>query len=248
MGASACVMKDYTEADFKVIITNTFGKPAASKFYMRYKNKKGIVTKDKIDIIVKKAKDVFLSHNWGKDNEGRDNHGRVVKMAEYLEDRGIKCWIDEKEMSGDIDSAMDDGIFFSRTFIACVTEDYMRKVDGQGPKEQQDNCLKEFNNAKNSKTAAKMLAVVMEKSSCSTSDWFGPLETTLGRCFYCELTSDDNFEKSMDKIVVELKKKLAYTVEELEIEAQYTDENYESSYNFESSSYNFESDDDDSDD
>jgi len=145
MGASASVVKDCTEADFKQAITNIYGEHAASQFYKRYKNKQGIVTKDKIDIIVKAAKDVFLSHNWGKDNEGRDNHCRVVKMAKYLEDKGIKCWIDEKEISGDIKKAMIDGIYFSRTFIACVTEDYMRKIDGQGPNKEKGNCLKEFN-------------------------------------------------------------------------------------------------------
>lgn len=218
MGASASVVKDYTEAEFKDAITSIYGKHAASKFYTRFKNKEGIVTKDKIDKIVKAAKDVFLSHNWGKDNEGRDNHGRVVKMAKYLEDQGIKCWIDEKEMSGDINRAMDNGINFSRTFIACVTEDYMRKIDGQGPNEEQDNCLKEFKYATTSKTPARMLAVVMEKSSCSTSDWFGPLEATLGSSLYCGLTSDDNFEESMDKIVVELKKRLEVSMGEMEKE------------------------------
>jgi len=216
MGASASVVKDCTEADFKQAITDIYGKHAASQFYARYKNKEGIVTKDKIDIIVKAAKDVFLSHNWGKDNEGRDNHGRVVKMATYLEDKGIKCWIDEKEISGDIKKAMIDGIYFSRTFIACVTEDYMRKIDGQGPNKEKDNCLKEFDYATTSKTRARMLAVVMEKSSCSTSDWFGPLEAELGNSLYCGLTSDDNFEESMDKIVVELKKRLAHSMGELE--------------------------------
>ena len=60
------------------------------------------MTSDKIEKIVNQAKDVFMSHNWGKDESGRDNHARVVKMAKHFESKGIKCWIDEKEMTGDI--------------------------------------------------------------------------------------------------------------------------------------------------
>mmetsp|Transcript_4906 Transcript_4906/g.6848 ORF Transcript_4906/g.6848 Transcript_4906/m.6848 type:complete len:293 (+) Transcript_4906:112-990(+) len=220
MGSGASIVKDYTEVEFKEAITNFYGKHAASKFYKRFKNKQGIVTQDKIEKIMKAAKDVFLSHNWGKDSEGRDNHARVVSMAKYLEDQGIKCWIDEQEMSGDINRAMDNGINFSRTFIVCVTEDYMRKIDGQGPNEMQDNCLKEFKYAVTSKTPARMLAVVMEKNCCATSDWFGPLEATLGSSLYCGFTSDDDFEQSMDRIVVELKKRLEYSMGDIEKEVE----------------------------
>lgn len=172
------------------------------------------MTKDKIEKIASQAKDVFLSHNWGKDNEERDNHARVVEMAKYLESNGIKCWIDEKEMTGDINAAMENGINFSRTFIACITENYMRKIDGQGPNGEQDNCLKEFKYASTNKTSAKMLVVVMEKNCGQTSDWFGPLESTLGSSLYCSFTNDDDFEANMDRIVVELKKRLDFPIEQ----------------------------------
>ena len=109
---------------------------------------------------------------------------------------------------------MENGINFSRTFIACVTENYMRKVDGQGPNGDQDNCLKEFIYAKNSKTSARMLAVVMEDNCGKTSDWFGPLESTLGSTLYCSFTHDNKFEENMDSIIAELQKRLDFPIEQ----------------------------------
>ena len=35
---------------------------------------------------------VFLSHNWGKDDEGRENHSRVRKLNEGLLSKGLKTW------------------------------------------------------------------------------------------------------------------------------------------------------------
>ena len=39
--------------------------------------------------------DVFLSHNWGPDESGRDNHERVSKLNEALKSKGIKTWFDK---------------------------------------------------------------------------------------------------------------------------------------------------------
>jgi hypothetical protein len=60
-----------------------YGKQAAKKFYKRYKNSDGVVVADKIKLIMGKCKDVFISHNWDKDGEGRDNHARVLAMSKY---------------------------------------------------------------------------------------------------------------------------------------------------------------------
>ena len=58
--------------------------------------------------------DVFLSHNWGKDTQDRDNHARVRNLKEKLAGRGLKVWFDEdnfdganinREMCGGIDSS-----------------------------------------------------------------------------------------------------------------------------------------------
>ena len=47
--------------------------------------------------------DVFLSHDWGKDEYGRDNHQRVSLINDELKARGYKTWFDEEKLAGNID-------------------------------------------------------------------------------------------------------------------------------------------------
>ena len=49
---------------------------------------------------------VFLTHDWGKDAEGRDNHKRVSKINKALKERGLITWFDEDRMEGSIVDAM----------------------------------------------------------------------------------------------------------------------------------------------
>ena len=47
--------------------------------------------------------DAFLSHNWGRDAQGRDNHARVAKISKALQRRGISTWFDDQgDMQGDM--------------------------------------------------------------------------------------------------------------------------------------------------
>ena len=43
--------------------------------------------------------DVFLSHNWRKDESGRDNHKRVSLINKWLKKRGYETWFDEEKMA-----------------------------------------------------------------------------------------------------------------------------------------------------
>ena len=40
--------------------------------------------------------EVFLSHNWGDDDLGRDNHERVVQINDLLVDAGYVTWCDSR--------------------------------------------------------------------------------------------------------------------------------------------------------
>ena len=44
--------------------------------------------------------DAFLSHDWGVDSEGRNNHARVSKINKALRDAGVRTWFDEEQMHG----------------------------------------------------------------------------------------------------------------------------------------------------
>ena len=60
------------------------------------------------------------------------------------EECGLKCWIDEEEMRGDINASMTDGIDDSATVLVFITERYIMKVAGKGPNGHNDNCKMEF--------------------------------------------------------------------------------------------------------
>ena len=47
------------------------------------------------------AYDCFLSHDWGKDEDGRDNHARVAKICAGLKAAGLRPWFDEERMQGE---------------------------------------------------------------------------------------------------------------------------------------------------
>lgn len=50
--------------------------------------------------------EAFLSHAWGKDLSGRDNHGRVKKIYKGLSERGLRPWLDELEMRDNINEVL----------------------------------------------------------------------------------------------------------------------------------------------
>jgi hypothetical protein len=57
------------------------------------------------------ANDVFLSHNWGTDSEGRDNHARARVLRNKLVSAGLRVWFDETSFEGkDINREMAEGI------------------------------------------------------------------------------------------------------------------------------------------
>eukprot|EP00730_Choanoeca_flexa_P004541 TRINITY_DN11727_c0_g1_i1.p4 TRINITY_DN11727_c0_g1~~TRINITY_DN11727_c0_g1_i1.p4 ORF type:complete len:183 (+),score=48.86 TRINITY_DN11727_c0_g1_i1:2458-3006(+) len=101
--------------------------------------------------------DAFLTHDWGVDQEGRNNHERVVRVGRALKALGVNVWIDEERMTGHISQTMQRGIDSSSTFVIFLTKRYMEKVDGQHG--AFDNCKLEFDYATKLKP---LIAVVME--------------------------------------------------------------------------------------
>ena len=104
----------------------------------------------------------FLSHDWGDDELQRQNHARVKRVGAALERAGLRPWLDESEMSGNIDQCMTAGIENSKCVLIFVTARYVRKVSGKGPNGQNDNCLLEFGHAMRQCGVEKMVPVVME--------------------------------------------------------------------------------------
>ena len=92
------------------------------------------------------TKDIFISHAWGIDDLGRDNHLRCKKLCDILISKGYKVWLDHYDMIGSIDSCIIKGINNTKIVLLCLTEKYCNKINNaihlQDPN---DNCFKEWN-------------------------------------------------------------------------------------------------------
>lgn len=130
--------------------------------------------------------DCFLTHDWGSDSLGRDNHQRVSQINRDLKSLGFVTWFDEERLTGDINKQMADGIDHSKMVVVFITKRYLEKVAGAGPRGDDDNCRYEFNYACNRKGVASMLAVVMEPECRDTNTWQGTVGGKLGSNLYVD--------------------------------------------------------------
>ena len=145
------------------------------------------------------ANDVFLTHDWGTDESGRNNHKRVSRICHALQKKGLKCWFDEDEMEGRIHQKMSDGIDSSRLVLIFITERYIDKVAGKGALGAGDNCLYEFDYAYQMKPG-KSIAVVMEQRCSSTNTWYGPVGGCLGSSLYQAFWDDKKFNENLESL------------------------------------------------
>ena len=153
--------------------------------------------------------DAFLTHNWGHDVQGRDNHKRVIVFKKLLEDKfDMKpLWLDEEKMTGDIHQQMCDGIDQSSLIIVFVTQAYIDKVAGRGLRGDKDNCRLEFNYAARKKGANKLIAVVMEDACSDPDQWDGPVGMHLGGQLYFSCTKDSDMEQCVELVFEDMAKR-----------------------------------------
>ena len=141
--------------------------------------------------------EAFLSHDWGKDELGRNNHDRVKRIFQALKQRGLCLWFDEVYMEGDIDEAMCKGIDESAIMIIFITKRYMQKVAGD---DAGDNCKKEFNYAKQTRGSGRMLSVVMEPQCRDTNTWLGQVKMYMGSRLYVDFSEDADFDTKVEML------------------------------------------------
>ncbi len=122
---------------------------------------------------------MFLSHAWGKDELGRDNHERVAHVNAQLKVAGLRTWFDAEQMRGAINNRMAEGIIGSSVVLCFLTENYIQKASGLGPRGEDDNCFFEFDNALIERGRSRLLPVVMEPRCCEPAKWTaGPVHCT----------------------------------------------------------------------
>jgi hypothetical protein len=143
--------------------------------------------------------DIFLTHDWGLDEDGRNNHARVSLINTALKARGLKTWFDEDRMEGKLKQKMLDGIDSSAVVITFVTDRYMAKIAGKGDAGDKDNCMFEYEHATRTKGAGKIVVIVNEKRCQQANEWYGALAEVAGNLHY-NFISDDQLENVADQI------------------------------------------------
>ena len=150
--------------------------------------------------------DCFLTHDWGEDEAGRDNHARVARVSTALKAEGLRPWFDEDQMRGDINHKMVEGIEASASMVCFITKRYLQKAWGVGPNGANDNCKFEFDYACRRKGVERMIPVVMEEGCRNAGEWTGTVGGKLGGLLYFDLSSDgDDFDKVVKRLADEIR-------------------------------------------
>eukprot|EP00927_Polykrikos_kofoidii_P052827 TRINITY_DN4681_c0_g1_i3.p1 TRINITY_DN4681_c0_g1~~TRINITY_DN4681_c0_g1_i3.p1 ORF type:complete len:745 (+),score=139.11 TRINITY_DN4681_c0_g1_i3:1458-3692(+) len=111
--------------------------------------------------------DCFLSHTWARDICGRENHKRVLRVAQSLRRSGLEVFFDEWEMHRyrNFDEAMVDGMRHSAVVVIFITKAYIDKIEDGSVGE---NCVAEFNLAKRTQY---VIPVIMESPLRNSQQW-----------------------------------------------------------------------------
>jgi hypothetical protein len=131
----------------------------------------------------------FASHNWGSDGQ---THRRVAQVVEMLSARGVCVWFDDRNMKGNILSAMCDGMDASQVILVFVTRAYVDKVRAG---KETDNVRREFMYA--SRTPEKLVPILFESLS---APWSGPVAMVLGTYLYHDMAAGAT-ERNVDELV-----------------------------------------------
>jgi hypothetical protein len=143
---------------------------------------------------------VFITHDWGINEDGSINHDVASKINKFLQDHGIETWFDEQQLTGDLQYQMAEGIENTKVVIALVTRRYLGKVNSE---DVRDNCAYEFGHAVRVHGSPNIIPVVME-SSLIREVWLGKGGAALGGRLFVDMTDHKNpasFEKSCLELV-----------------------------------------------
>jgi len=144
----------------------------------------------------------FLTHDWGQDERGRDNHDRVAALNSSLKRRGLRTWFDTDRMQGNILDQMCRGIEDSAVVVVCITRRYVAKVAGD---REEDNCKLEFQHAVRLKGIKQMIPVPMEEGVLDPTTWNGPVGMALGGQLYrTKFTDDGALEDVADSLLADI--------------------------------------------
>lgn len=147
-------------------------------------------------------KKIFLSHAWGNDSLGRDNHERCKELYNLLVDKGYSVWFDENDMKGNIDNSIMKGINNAKIILLCLTEKYCNKINSAVNNNlPNDNCYKEWSYSLFKQKL--IIPIIMEnnmKKIYTNTD--GIIQMYLNNTLYIDLS--ENIKDNLFKIISSL--------------------------------------------
>jgi hypothetical protein len=144
-------------------------------------------------------KKIFLSHAWGNDSLGRDNHERCKELYNLLVNKGYSVWFDENDMKGNIDNSIIKGINNAKIILLCLTEKYCNKINSAVNNNlPNDNCYKEWSYSLFKQKL--IIPIIMEnnmKKIYTNTD--GIIQMYLNNTLYIDLS--ENIKDNIFKII-----------------------------------------------
>ena len=129
--------------------------------------------------------DIMVSYNW---KTGKECASDLYKV---LTENGFKVWIDEKNMAGDLESEMANGVANSEIVLLLISEEY----------EKSHNCIREYTHAN---TCRKEIIPIQVENYLPPSS--SKLALIISGKIYYELY--ENKEENMKKILNEIESKI----------------------------------------
>jgi hypothetical protein len=156
----------------------------------------GVISRDKL-MELAHMRDCLLSHEFGPDVYGRDNHQRVMKINEALKAKGLITWMDDQKPQRDVVNHVTMAVNRSSALVCFFTRNYFEKVVGNFPN---DHVNVEFGYTLSKKHPSFMIPVVMEEHIWNPVTWPGNIGKALSAIPAINFIDDNNFDMKIEEL------------------------------------------------
>jgi 5-hydroxyisourate hydrolase-like protein (transthyretin family) len=147
--------------------------------------------------------DCMISYCYDTDEENRDNMLRVHRIADALERKDMKVWLDRDSNHGEMIQVITKAIESSLFVLTFITKRYIEKVNDI---DSDNYCQLEFNYAVNERATKYMIPVVMENWCMTNYPWSGIVGARYPTKKYIDFTNESNFDEKIEMIIFEMAK------------------------------------------
>jgi len=126
--------------------------------------------------------DIYISHDWGFDDVGRDHREYASKFNQSLKDQGYITWFDADRLKIEIDELRSYGVRGTQVVMILISKNYVDKVT---KKDSSDACFHEFLSITKALEEGKTLTldniipIVIESKMLDSSSWTGDIGKTI---------------------------------------------------------------------